>query len=109
MNFGPEIVVIKKGEHGVLLFQGERFFALPAFPLEDVFDPTGAGDSFAGGMIGYLARKGEINFENLKLAVAYGSVIASFAVEDFSLDRLRELKSSDIDERLKQFRAVTKF
>jgi len=108
-NFGPEIIVIKKGEHGVSLFFRDQFFALPAFPLEDVFDPTGAGDTFAGGMMGYLAKKGEVSFETLKLAVAYGSVMASFAVEDFSLDRMRELKPSLIEERLREFRALTKF
>ncbi len=108
-NLGPEIIVIKKGEHGVLLFFQDQFFALPAFPLEDVFDPTGAGDTFAGGLMGYLARSGRVTFENLKLAVAYGSVMASYAVEKFSLDRLRELKSTHIEERLTQFRQLTHF
>ena len=108
-NFGPDIVVVKKGEHGVLLFYRDQFFALPAFPLEDVFDPTGAGDTFAGGMMGYLAKQNEISFDIMKKAVAYGSVMASFAVEDFSLDRLRQLKSTEIEERLSEFRSLTKF
>lgn len=108
-NLGPEIVIIKKGEHGVLVFYRNQFFALPAYPLEDVFDPTGAGDTFAGGLMGYLAKKGEINFENLKRAVAYGSILASFTVEKFSLDRLRELTFEEIETRLSAFRALTKF
>ena len=108
-NMGPDIIVVKKGEHGVLLFFRDQFFALPAFPLESVFDPTGAGDTFAGGMMGYIAKQKSITFDTLKKAVAYGSVMASFAVEKFSLDRLRELKSPYIEERLAEFRALTKF
>ncbi|MBI4971874.1 MAG: bifunctional hydroxymethylpyrimidine kinase/phosphomethylpyrimidine kinase [Candidatus Omnitrophica bacterium] len=108
-DMGPDIIVVKKGEHGVLLFYRDQFFALPAFPLDSVFDPTGAGDTFAGGMMGYIAKQNSVTFDTLKRAVAYGSVMASFTVEKFSLDRLRELGGSDIDERLSEFRALTKF
>lgn len=108
-DMGPDIIVIKKGEHGVLLFFRDQFFALPAFPLESVFDPTGAGDTFAGGMMGYISRAKAITFETLKKAVAYGSIMASFTVEEFSLDRLRKLKSTEIEERIKEFRALTQF
>lgn len=108
-QMGPKQVVIKKGEHGVLLFDGQQFFALPAFPLESVFDPTGAGDTFAGGMMGYLASTKDFSFENLKKAVAIGSVVASFTVEDFGLDRLRRLKKEDILDRLELFKKVSSF
>lgn len=105
-EWGPSTVVIKKGEHGVLLFHEQRFFALPAYPLEEVYDPTGAGDTFAGGMMGFLAAVGEINFENLKKAIAMGSMVASFTVEDFGLDRLRRLKREELDERLAMFKKI---
>jgi sugar/nucleoside kinase (ribokinase family) len=108
-SWGPSKVVIKKGEHGVLVFDEGKFFPLPGYPLETVFDPTGAGDSFAGAMMGYLAETGEISFENLKKAVAYGAVVASFTVEDFSLDRLRRLDRSQIEERLEIFRRICSF
>lgn len=108
-QMGPKQVVIKKGEHGVLLFDGQQFFALPAFPLESVFDPTGAGDTFAGGMMGYLASTRDFSFENLKKAVAIGSVVASFTVEDFGLERLRRLKKEDILARLELFKKVSSF
>lgn len=108
-QMGPSQVVIKKGEHGVLLFDGQQFFALPAFPLESVFDPTGAGDTFAGGMMGYLASTKDFSFQNLKKAVAIGSVVASFTVEDFGLERLRRLKKEDILERLELFKRVSSF
>lgn len=108
-QMGPRQVVIKKGEHGVLLFDGQQFFALPAFPLESVFDPTGAGDTFAGGMMGYLASTKDFSFENLKKAVAIGSVVASFTVEDFGLERLRRLKKEDILARLELFKKVSSF
>ncbi len=106
---GPGRVVIKKGEHGVLLFDGQSFFALPAFPLESVFDPTGAGDTFAGGMMGWLASTKDFSFNNLKKAVAIGSVIASFTVEDFGLERLRKLKADEIHARLDLFKKVSSF
>lgn len=108
-QMGPRQVVIKKGEHGVLLFDGQQFFALPAFPLESVFDPTGAGDTFAGGMMGYLASTKDFSFQNLKKAVAIGSVVASFTVEDFGLERLRRLTKNDILERLELFKRVSSF
>ena len=108
-EFGPSIVVIKKGEHGALLFSDNDFFALPAFPLEEVFDPTGAGDTFAGGMVGYLAKQNVLNFETLKRAVAYGSIVASFTVEDFGLERLRSLTISEIEERYQEFKKICHF
>lgn len=108
-SWGPSKVIIKKGEHGVLLFDEGNFFPLPGYPLETVFDPTGAGDSFAGAMMGYLAETGEIGFENLKKAVAYGAVVASFTVEAFSLDRLRQLDRGQIEERLSIFRRICSF
>lgn len=108
-DFGPSIVVIKKGEHGALLFYEGNFFALPAFPLEEVFDPTGAGDTFAGGMVGYLAKQNVLNFETLKRAVAYGSVVASFTVEKFGLERLRLLSLGEIEERYQAFKKICHF
>lgn len=108
-SWGPGKVIIKKGEHGVLLFDDGNFFALPAYPLETVFDPTGAGDSFAGAFMGWLARTGDIGFENLKRAVAYGAVVASFTVEQFSLDRLRTLDLNQIEARLEIFRKICSF
>jgi len=104
---GPNAVVIKKGEHGVLLFFENQMFVLPAYPLEEVFDPTGAGDSFAGGMMGYLAHIKQFNFDVLRRAVAYGTIVASFTVERFGLDRLREISKEDIEERLKIFKSLT--
>ncbi len=108
-TYGPDHVMIKKGEHGVLLFYGAQFFALPAFPLESVFDPTGAGDSFAGGVVGYLASTGRLDFLNMKRAVAWGSVIASFTVEDFGLESLRRTSWKMLRERLAVFRKISKF
>lgn len=108
-GYGPGCVVIKKGEHGVLVYAYNRFFALPAYPLETVFDPTGAGDSFAGGLMGYLTKTGDVSFENLKRAAAYGTVIASFAVEEFGLEKLRKITLADLNERLEVFRQVSLF
>ena len=108
-SWGPLAVIIKKGEHGALVFYNSQFFALPAYPLEDVFDPTGAGDSFAGGMMGYLASAGQVNFETLKKAVALGSIVASFTVEDFGLERLRRLTRAEVNERLGLFRKISTF
>lgn len=108
-SWGPGKVIIKKGEHGALVFDEGRFFALPAYPLETVFDPTGAGDSFAGALMGYLSKNGDVSFENLKRAVAYGAVVASFTVESFSLDRLRTLDLGQIEERLELFRKICSF
>jgi len=108
-DFGPQYVIIKKGEHGALVFSDKSFFAVPAYPLESVFDPTGAGDSFAGALMGYLASTGEPTFENLKRAAVYGSIVASFAVEDFGLESLRRTRLQDIEERLSLFRRICTF
>ena len=108
-SLGPDHVVIKKGEHGVLLFFNSKFFALPAYPLESVFDPTGAGDTFAGGMMGYLCATGDLSFDNMKRAVAFGSVVASFTVEDFGLESLRRIKRQDLEARLDLFRKISSF
>ncbi len=108
-GYGPGHVIIKKGEHGVLVFAQNRFFALPAYPLETVFDPTGAGDSFAGGLMGYLALTKDTGFDNLKKAAAYGTIIASFAVEEFGLEKLRKISRRHLDERLEVFRQISVF
>lgn len=108
-QMGPEFVVIKKGEHGALLFNNGEIFFAPALPLEEVFDPTGAGDTFAGGFIGYLASTHDISFENMKRAVIYGSNFASFCVEKFGVERMLELKPEEIRNRLKQFKQLTQF
>ena len=108
-TMGPGTVIIKKGEHGALLFHDGQFFILPAYPLEDVFDPTGAGDSFAGGVMGYLAKTGDLGFDNLKKAVVHGAMIASFTVEDFGLERLRTLRDRELEERLDDFRKICLF
>ena len=100
---GPRIVVVKKGEHGAMLFTEGDFFALPAYPLEHIVDPTGAGDSFAGGFMGHLARTGSTSFDEMKRALAYGTILASFAVEDFGLRRLFNLTSEEIDRRVAEF------
>lgn len=108
-EMGPEYVIIKKGEHGALLFHGDQIFFAPALPLEDVFDPTGAGDTFAGGFIGHLAKTKDISFENMKTAIIVGSAMASFCVEKFGTERLREITKEDIDKRLAQFRELVNF
>ncbi|MBU1862259.1 MAG: sugar kinase [Candidatus Omnitrophica bacterium] len=108
-SFGPSQIVIKKGAHGAIAFYGGDIFTLPAYPVDDVYDPTGAGDSFAGGMIGYLAEKDAMNVTNFRTAIAYGTVVASFTVERFSLERLREIKRETIEERLNTFRKITQF
>lgn len=109
LALGPAFLVIKKGEHGALLFHEDRVFFAPGLPLLEVVDPTGAGDTFAGGIMGYLARTGDISFENLKRAVIYGSVMASFCVEAFSLDKLRTLTQDDIESRYQAFRDLVHF
>ncbi len=106
---GPRHVVIKKGEHGALMFTGESIFFAPAFPLEDIFDPTGAGDSFAGGFIGYLAKTGDISDAGLRRAVVHGSAMGSFAVERFSIERLLEINVADIDARVRDFHRLVNF
>ena len=108
-EMGPEFLVIKKGEHGALLFQGDKMFYAPALPLAEVFDPTGAGDTFAGGFIGYLAKTGNTSFENMKRAVIYGSAMASFCVEEFSIQRLKKLRAAEIRGRVKQFHRLVRF
>lgn len=110
-GMGPRFVAIKKGEHGCLLFGDNQFFSCGAYPLEDIHDPTGAGDTFAGGLAGYLAAQNhsEIDFAQLRKAVVYGSVLASFNVEAFSLERLRTLTQNDIDERYEMFRLMSHF
>jgi len=108
-SLGPRIVIIKRGEHGALLFDQEGIFSAPAFPLREIQDPTGAGDSFAGGFVGALAREGKLDSGALRRAVIYGSVLASFCVECFGLDRFRELESQQIEERFAHFRALTTF
>ena len=110
-GFGARYVAIKKGEHGALLFGENDFFSCGAYPLEDIHDPTGAGDTFAGGVGGYLAAnvKGEVTFADLRRAVIYGSVLASFCVEAFSLERLRKLKKEEIEERYQIFRSMSQF
>lgn len=108
-EMGPKYVVIKKGEHGALLFNDGNVFFAPALPLEEVFDPTGAGDTFAGGFAGYLASTGNISFENLKNAIIHGSNLASFSVEKFGTERMLDLTKHEVNERLKQFKALTQF
>jgi len=106
---GPKYVVIKKGEHGALLFHNEHIFFAPALPLADVFDPTGAGDTFAGGFAGYVAQQGDTSFETLKTAIIQGSNLASFCVEQFGTERMVRLTKEEVAERLKQFKALTQF
>ena len=108
-EMGPKYVVIKKGEHGALLFHNENVFYAPALPLEEVFDPTGAGDTFAGGFAGYLAKTGDFSFENMKTAVIYGSTLASFCVEKFGTERMQNLTDKEIYKRLDQFKSLTQF
>jgi sugar/nucleoside kinase (ribokinase family) len=109
LAMGPKYLIIKKGEHGALLFGENQIFSAPALPLADVFDPTGAGDSFAGGFIGYLAKVKSINFTNMKNALIFGSALASFCVEKFGTDRLVDLTEEDIQKRLNAFVALSQF
>jgi len=106
---GPEIVVVKKGEHGAILFADDWMFYVPGFPLEEVFDPTGAGDSFAGGFMGHLARSGDVTPATLRRAMVYGSALGSFACERFSVERLRDLDPDDVASRVEAFRRLTAF
>lgn len=108
-KMGPKYIVIKKGEHGALLFSEGEIFSAPALPLAQVFDPTGAGDTFAGGFIGYLAHTEDISFENMKTALIYGSCMASFCVEEFSIEKLRNLSNDEIVDRIGKFRMLTQF
>lgn len=108
-TMGPKYVVIKKGEHGALLFHDTQVFFAPALPLEEVFDPTGAGDTFAGGFAGYIAQSENVSFENMKNAIIYGSNLASFCVEKFGTQRMEALDKAEVTERLKQFKSLTQF
>jgi sugar/nucleoside kinase (ribokinase family) len=109
MTMGPKYVIIKKGEHGALLFGDGQIFSAPALPLADVFDPTGAGDTFAGGFIGYLAKTDDTSFGNMKRAIIYGSAMASFCVEKFGTERMKEITHADIENRYQQFVELAKF
>lgn len=109
LRMGPKYLIIKKGEHGALLFHEDEVFFAPALPLEDVFDPTGAGDTFAGGFMGYLAKTKDISFENMKTAIIVGSAMASFCVEKFGPTRLKEITKEDIDRRIQQFKQLVSF
>lgn len=109
LAMGPKVLIIKKGEHGALLFNNKEVFFAPALPLEDVFDPTGAGDSFAGGFIGYLAKTKDISFDNMKRAIIFGSAMASFCVEKFGTEKLVGLKQKEVDDRVQEFVNLVQF
>ncbi|WP_423148916.1 PfkB family carbohydrate kinase [Rubrolithibacter danxiaensis] len=109
LEMGPKYLIIKKGEHGALLFHGDLIFSAPALPLAEVFDPTGAGDTFAGGFIGYLAKVGTINFNNMKNAIIFGSALASFCVEKFGTERITNLSSEEITSRVNEFIKLSSF
>lgn len=109
LQMGPKFLIIKKGEHGALLFNANHVFFAPALPLEEVFDPTGAGDTFAGGFIGHLAKTKDISYENMKTAIVIGSAMASFCVEKFGPERLKEITKADIDSRLEEFVQLVNF
>ncbi len=108
LKFGPKSVIIKKGEHGVMYFSKNSFFTIPAYPLESVYDPTGAGDSFAGGFLGYLAKEG-LDEKKIRRALVYATIIASFTVEDFSLERLKRVTDKEIEKRFQEFKDMTNF
>lgn len=108
-KMGPSFVVVKKGEHGAMFFSDKETYVLPAYPTEEVVDPTGAGDSFAGGMMGYLAEKDKFDPQTLKEALAYGTLVASFNVEDFSLDRMKKIERSDIEIRMEEYQKMLRF
>jgi len=109
LAMGPKYLIIKKGEHGALLFHDGKVFSAPALPLEEVFDPTGAGDTFAGGFIGYIAQTGDISYDGMKRAIIYGSAMASFCVEKFGSERINDLTSEELNARLQEFVALAKF
>jgi sugar/nucleoside kinase (ribokinase family) len=109
LTMGPSTVIIKKGEHGALLFNHEEAFYAPALPLEEVFDPTGAGDTFAGGFIGYMASKNETSFDSMKNAIIYGSAMASFCVEKFGVERIVDLKNAELESRVQEFINLVQF
>jgi sugar/nucleoside kinase (ribokinase family) len=109
MAMGPKYLVIKKGEHGALLFHEDKIFSAPGLPLEVVFDPTGAGDTFAGGFMGHIAQTDDISFENMKTAIIKGSALASFCCEKFGTERLKEITATDIDGRIAEFKKLAAF
>jgi len=109
LKMGPKYLIIKKGEHGALLFNKEQVFFAPALPLEDVFDPTGAGDTFAGGFIGYLARTKDVSFENMKRGIIFGSAMASFCVEKFGTERIINLDQEEVESRVQEFVDLVQF
>ncbi len=109
MGMGPKHLIIKKGEHGALLFGEDKIFAAAAYPLESISDPTGAGDTFAGGFTGYLSRSGDLSFDNMKRAVIYGSAVASFCVEEYSTKKIENLTKEEIQKRFKEFHEITRF
>jgi sugar/nucleoside kinase (ribokinase family) len=109
MARGPSCIVVKRGEYGVFMMNEEELFLAPAFPLEDVFDPTGAGDTFAGGFMGYLANVGDMGFDTIKQAIVMGTVMASFNVEEFSINRIKKLGYSEIKERYAAFKGCMQF
>jgi len=109
LELGPKFVIVKKGEHGAMFFSHDHTYVLPAYPTPNVVDPTGAGDSFAGGMMGYLASKGNFEPKTLKEALAYGTIVASFNVEDFSLDRMKQIKRADLDKRMGEYKQMLSF
>ncbi|TKJ39818.1 sugar kinase [candidate division LCP-89 bacterium B3_LCP] len=109
IKLGPETVIIKKGEHGAFIISEDDFFTLPAYPLESLYDPTGAGDSFAGGLIGYLSKVDDLSHQSFRRALVYGTITASFAVEKFSVDRLKDLTMVEIEERRRYLEEITKF
>ncbi|UEG53882.1 PfkB family carbohydrate kinase [Mucilaginibacter daejeonensis] len=109
LTMGPKYLIIKKGEHGALLFHEDKIFSAPALPLADVFDPTGAGDTFAGGFIGYLAKVGTVNFNNMKNAIIYGSALASFCVEKFGTEKIKNLTNEEVAARVQQFVDLARF
>jgi len=109
LTMGPKALIVKKGEHGALLFEGDKMFFAPALPLAEVFDPTGAGDTFAGGFIGHIAKTGDTSFEGMKRAIIHGSAMASFCVERFGIERLKSLTQEEIVERVNVFRELVRF
>ncbi|MEE8574014.1 MAG: PfkB family carbohydrate kinase [Thermodesulfobacteriota bacterium] len=109
LGYGPKTLIVKRGEYGALMFNGDTIFSAPAFPLEDIFDPTGAGDTFAGGLMGHLAKTGDLSEANIRKAIIVGSTMASFNVEAFSLERLKELSPNEIDVRFGEFKRLTHF
>jgi len=109
LTMGPEYLIIKKGEHGALLFHGDKIFSAPALPLAEVFDPTGAGDTFAGGFIGYMAKVGTVSFNNMKNAIIYGSALASFCVEKFGTEKIRNLTQKEVAARVQEFVSLSAF